>query len=153
MRGFVILALAALVAGCAGTYARPKTPIQTTSAGVPGKSKVEILIGAPRALVGNGYQITAFDDAAGVISTAPRDLRITPELADCGTTMGIDYLKDIRTTTRVAFGIIASEGRLEVKANIEGEYKPGSTIQNITLTCVSRGALDQEMLQKVLAAI
>jgi hypothetical protein len=153
MKTFVLAAALVLLAACAATYAPPTTPLRTTSATVPGKSKADILIGARRALVGNGYQITAFDDAAGIISTAPHDLRLLPELADCGTTMGIDYLKDNRTTTRVAFGVIASDGRVEVRPNIEGEYKPGSVTQNITLTCVSRGVLDQEMLQKLLAAI
>jgi hypothetical protein len=140
-----------VLAGCANTYAPPKTLAQTRSVAVPGKSKAEILMAARRALVGSGYQVTAFDDAAGIISSAPHDLHLTPEAADCGTTMGIDYLKDVRTTTRVAFGVIASDGKMEVRANIEGEYKPGSAIQNITLTCVSRGILEQEMVQRVLA--
>ena len=153
MKPFAAVIAFVALTGCAATYAPPTTPVSTAGTAVPGKTKTEILIGARRALVGNGYQITAFDDIAGVISTAPHDQHLAPEVADCGTTMGIDYLKDNRTTTRVAFGVIASDGKVEVKANIEGEYKPGSAIQNITLTCVSRGGLEQEMLQKLLAAI
>jgi hypothetical protein len=65
--------------------------------------------------------------------------------------MGIDYLKDKRTTTRVAFGLIAEDAKVTVKANIEGEYKPGAVDQNITLTCVSRGLLERDMAAKISA--
>ena len=49
----------------------------------------------------------------------------------------------------MAFGIIAEEARVIVKANIEGEYKPGAVDQNITLTCVSRGLLEREMAARI----
>jgi hypothetical protein len=101
-----------------------------------------LLARSKRALVLGGYQITNADDAAGVISTAPRSLRVTPAIADCGTTMSLDYLLDNRTDTRVAFGILAADGKLTIRTTIEGQYKPGSAEQNITLTCVSRGSLD-----------
>ena len=67
--------------------------------------------------------------------------------------MGIDYLKDPRTKTRVAFGILASDGRLEVKANIEGEYRIGKADQDITLSCVSRSPLEQDIMGKIKAAL
>jgi hypothetical protein len=102
-------------------------------------------------LVSDGNQITNSDEAAGTISTAPRNLRLTPEQADCGTTMGIDYLKDNRTSTRVAYGILAEENNLIVKANTEGEYKPGDAMQNITLSCVSRGVLERELLGRIVS--
>ncbi|MGA2366180.1 MAG: hypothetical protein ABSG12_11905 [Steroidobacteraceae bacterium] len=117
------------------------------------KSKAEILAAARRNLVADGYQITSFDDTAGVVSTAPRDMHVTPDQADCGKTMGIDYLKDNRTTTRVAFGILAEDNHIEVRATIQGEYKPGAVTQNITLTCVSRGVIDRVMLREIEARL
>lgn len=65
--------------------------------------------------------------------------------------MGIDYLKDNRTATRVGFGVIAEEGKLIVKATVEGNYRPGAVDQNITLTCVSRGLLERAMSGKITA--
>jgi hypothetical protein len=68
---------------------------------------------------------------------------------DCGTTMGIDYLKDNRTSTRVSYGLIVDDNRITIKANIEGEYKPGSVSQDMTLTCISRGLLERDLLEKI----
>lgn len=134
--------------GCAMTYEAPRTTYQAAPTHFAG-SKAEILRASKLVLVAEGFQITSSDDSAGVISTAPKDLRLTPADADCGTTMGIDYLKDNRTTTRVAFGVIAEDSRLTIKANIEGEYKPGAVDQNITLTCVSRGVLERDMTTRI----
>lgn len=150
MKKLAVVAMAALVAGCAATYAAPTVPNQSATVTVI-NPRSDVLAAARRALVSAGYQITAFDDASGIVSTAPRDSRLTPEDAACGTTMGIDYLKDNRTTTRVAYGVIVANGRMEVRANIEGEYKPGQVDQNITLACVSRGVLDQAMADKIKA--
>jgi len=106
---------------------------------------------AKRALVTEGYQITSTDEASGIISTAPRDMRMTPSDADCGTTMGIDYLKDNRTSTRVAIGVVVYSTEMEIKATVQGEYKPGSNTQDITLTCVSHGGLERDMIHKIMA--
>jgi hypothetical protein len=136
--------------GCAMTYEQPTTKAQVVRTAVTG-SRADVLRASKQELVAEGFQITNSDESAGVISTAPRNFRVTPLQADCGTTMGIDYLKDNRTTTRVAFGIIADNSGVVVKANIEGEYKPGAVDQNITLTCVSRGVLESDMAAKISA--
>ncbi|MEO6968246.1 MAG: hypothetical protein ABI132_07315 [Rhodanobacteraceae bacterium] len=145
-------ASALLLSSCAATYKAPDTTTATTSVAVSA-SEADILRAAKQALVADGYQLTNSDDSAGVISTAPRDLHVTPSQVNCGTTMGIDYLKDKRTSTRVAFGIIAADHSLTVKANVQGEYKPGAVDQNITLTCVSRGVLEQDIISKILGAL
>jgi hypothetical protein len=116
-------------------------------------SQADILRAVKQVLVAEGFQITNADESAGVISRAPRNFRITSEQADCGTTMGIDYLKDNRTSSKIGYGILASDGKLIVKANIESEYKPGAVDQNITLTCVSRGTLEPALLAKIAAVI
>jgi len=148
----IILAVSALLGSCAATYKQPITVAPQISFSVAA-SKADLLLSAKRVLVAEGFQITNNDDSAGVISTAPRNLRVTPEQADCGTTMGIDYLKDNRTATRVGFGVIAEEGKLLVRTMIEGDYKPGAVDQNITLTCVSRGSLERDMLAKITAGV
>lgn len=144
---FAYLAIT-LLAGCAATYEQPRTLPPTAIFPING-SAPEIMKKAKIALVNEGYQITGIDESAGVISTAPRDLRVTPTDADCGTTMGIDYLKDKRTTTRVSIGVIASDGLATIKATIQGEYKPGDVSQNITLTCVSRGTIEPVIARQI----
>lgn len=145
-------AIAVVISACAMTYKAPLTTASTSTVSVSA-TKGQILQAAKQALVVEGYQITSSDDSAGVISTAPTNLHVTPLEADCGTTMGIDYLKDKRTSTRVSFGIVAGDGRLTVKANIQGEYKPGAVDQDITLTCASRGVLEQGLIAKITAAL
>jgi hypothetical protein len=149
---FAFLIAAVFVAGCAATYKQPITVATETSIEIVA-SQADILRAAKQVLVTEGFQITNVDESAGVISTAPRNFRITPEQADCGTTMGIDYLKDNRTSSKLGYGILASDGKLIVKANIESEYKPGAVDQDITLTCVSRGTLEPALLAKITAAI
>ena len=149
---FTFLSSVVFVAGCAATYSQPITVATVTSKEIAA-SQADILRAAKQVLVAEGFQITNADESAGVISTAPRNFRITPEQADCGTTMGIDYLKDNRTSSKLGYGVLASDGKLIVKANIESEYKPGSVSQNITLTCISRGTLEPALLAKITAAI
>ncbi len=143
-----VVLVACVLAACAATYSAPSEPAQNASADVT-STRAQILIAARRSLVDAGYQITSSDDASGVISTAPRDLRITPAQADCGTTMGLDYLLDNRTDTQVSFGIIADDNHIDVRANVRAAYKPGAVDQNITLTCVSRGSLESDMITKI----
>ncbi|HFE7143798.1 MULTISPECIES: hypothetical protein [Klebsiella/Raoultella group] len=144
------IALASVVSGCAGTY---KAPIAKPSV-VSGKtslSKDVVIKASKTVLISEGYQISSYDDKTGFVSTAPHDMRLSPSQADCGKTMGLDYLKDNRTTTKVAYGVIYEEGLITVKANVEGEYKPGSVVQDMTLSCVSRGTLENDLLSKILS--
>jgi len=148
MRLITVGIIASLTAACAVTYTQPTSVTPKTSSTLTA-SKIEILTAAKKILIADGYQISYADDSAGIISTAPRNLRVTPEQADCGKTMGLDYLKDKRTATRVGFGIIAEEGIVTVTSTIEGEYKPGAVDQDITLTCVSRGQIERALLSKI----
>lgn len=152
MRFISFIAIAILIVSCAATYKQPTLVAPQISASVSA-SKEKIMAAAKKVLVLEGFQITSIDDDAGIISTAPKNLHVTPAQADCGTTMGLDYLKDKRTTTRVAFGVIAEDGRVTVKASIEGEYKPGAVDQNITLTCISRGNIERDMLSKIVSGL
>ena len=152
MKKIYLILFLILLMGCAATYTQPTTIAPNISDNVKA-SKADILRSAKQILVTEGYQITSYDDSAGIISTAPKNLKVTPEQADCGKTMGIDYLKDKRTATKVAFGILALDNKITVKTTIEGEYKPGTVDQNIVLTCVSRGPLERDMLSKIIAMI
>ncbi|MGQ0788970.1 hypothetical protein ACT4WX_12100 [Acinetobacter baumannii] len=146
------LVMGSSLVGCATTYKSPVTLNQSASEQV-NATKDQIFKAAQRALAINGEQIMSANADAGVISTAARDYRLTPDLADCGTTMGIDYLKDNRTSTKVAYNILIADNSLDVRTTLQGDYKVGDVTQNITLTCVSRGVLEQKMIQKIKAEI
>ncbi|MHB8066414.1 MAG: hypothetical protein ACYDIC_00790 [Desulfobaccales bacterium] len=152
MKRLLALVPMIFVVACAYTY-QPPTIVAPETSILFQRSKGALFKAAQQVLVAEGYQITNANEASGTISTAPRTLRLTPEQADCGTTMGLDYLKDNRTSTWVAFGVIVEEGKLSVRANIQGEYKPGqSGIQNITFSCVSRGSLEKSLMEKIVTA-
>jgi len=139
-----------IISGCAVTYA-PPVSLSASSTQRFALPRAVIFNAAKRALVVDGYQITNADENSGIISTAPRDMRVSPDIADCGTTLGLDYLKDNRTSTHVAMGVVVYNNEMEIKANIQGNYLPSSTDQGITLTCVSKGKLESDMTHKVLA--
>jgi hypothetical protein len=149
-----VVVIALFSTACASTYLPPPADesLPQTSITVPAL-KADILQAAKRILILEGYRIISSDDAAGTLSTAPRNLHVSPTQANCGTTMGLDYLKDARTSTRVSFGLIAEDGRLSGNADIEGEYRPGAVTQNITLTCRSRGILERDLLTKIERAL
>lgn len=146
------LVIGVALTGCATTYQAPISLNQSASESVTA-SKAQLFSASQRALAINGEQIMSANADAGVISTAARDFRLTPLLADCGKTMGLDYLKDNRTSTKVAYNILIADNSLEVRTTLQGDYKVGDAVQNITLTCVSRGVLEQEMVKKIKAEI
>lgn len=150
MKHLAICACIALT-GCAATYVAPTAHAPDTSMSIPA-SQAALTSAAKQALIADGFQITSADAAAGTISTAPRALRLTPADANCGTTMGIDYLKDNRTSTTVAYGVIVRPGNVRVIATMSGTYLPGNDVQSITLTCVSRGVLEHQLLDRIAAA-
>jgi hypothetical protein len=151
MKHVAVLCLCILITGCAATYKQPTMTAPDTSQSIPGSQPV-LLRAAKQVLVSEGFQITNADEAAGVISTAPRDMRLTPEFADCGTTLGLDYLKDNRTSSKVGYGVLVSENRVTLKANMSATYLPANDSQSITLTCVSRGVVEGQLLAKISAA-
>jgi len=144
----------ALLVGCAATYAPPTgvSPAVSVNTVAP---RTEILRATKQVLVAEGYQIGAFDDASGIISTAPREVRVSPEHADCGANVGVEnaYLKDSRTRTLLGIGVIIKENTLQIRANIDASYRVGSQMQDMTLICVSRGLLEHELVDKILATL
>lgn len=151
MKDALILVSCIWAAGCATTYKQPSTVAPDTSQRIVGSPQV-LLRAAKQVLVSEGFQITNADETAGVISTAPREIRLTPELADCGTTLGLDYLKDNRTSSKLGYGVLVSENKVTLKANMSATYLLGNDSQSITLTCVSRGVLEGQLLVKIAEA-
>ncbi|RQO57996.1 hypothetical protein DBR47_14485 [Paucibacter sp. KBW04] len=142
-----------LLAACASTYEPPRSTQSPPATATFNAPRADLLKATRRLLVAEGIQVMSADDASGTITTMPQDFRLTPELADCGTTMGIDYLKDNRTSSKVGYGLMIDDGKVTVRSVLQSEYKPGDVAQNITLSCVSHGVLERRLLQKLQAAI
>lgn len=147
------IAITALLAtaNCAATYKVPE------GKNIIAKSKYDtsynkILKKTKRTLALEGYQISHFDKEDGIIFTSYKNYKLTPRQANCGKTMGLDYLKDKRTKTEVSFNAIINNVNIIIKGTFRGEYKPGgwTGTQNINLTCISKGVLERELLNKIL---
>ena len=152
MKHLLIAFCVVLISGCAFTYTPPTTVAPIASQKIVG-SPSALLKATKQVLVLEGFQITNSDESAGVISTAPKDMRLTPELADCGKTLGLDYLKDNRTSSKVAYGALISENKVTLKVTMSATYLPANDDQSITLTCVSRGVLESQLLNKIAIAV
>ncbi|WDE11136.1 hypothetical protein [Thalassomonas haliotis] len=148
MKKYIFLSIA-LLSACSVNYEAPLT-IEPVVKADHNQSVKNILKNAKRTLLMDGYQIQTFDDEAGIISTSLKNKKLTPMEADCGQTMGLDYLKDNRTKTELALNIIVTEKEITVKSNIHGEYKPGSVDQDMTLTCISKGVVENKLLKQLI---
>lgn len=143
-----IITILLITIGCSATYEAPTSsrPVVSTT---HHSSVEDITKQSMRVLVSEGYRIDHVDKELGLISTEPRKIKLSPEYANCGTTMGIDYLKDKRTETEVSISVLIDKRRVEVQANIDGQYKPGDVTQDIRLTCVSKGTLERRILSRI----
>ena len=148
----IVILFASLAAGCAYNYEPPDIVGTPLAGAIPGASKDAIFDAASKTLIAGGHLIGATDRTAGVISTRMRQFRLTERDVDCGTALGLPYIKDKRTITSVGFGIVVSEGRIEITTSLEGEYLKGHVSQSIALTCVSKGGIERRLFEQIRAA-
>ena len=155
MREVIAIGCLLSLSACAvPTYLRPDAPKQSVAASVQA-SKRQIMDAAVKALVQDGYQVTAVDYPSGLISTAPQAMRVVPAQADCGKVKGLlasgDPLTYPRPQTRVAFNILVEDHHIEVRTRIDDRIDLGNG--QTDLTCVSRGVLEREMLAEIKAKL
>lgn len=144
----ITLIAATIASGCAVTYQPPA--ISEANFSIPSPApKNEVMKQAKSLLLQEGYQIQYADEESGVISTSRKNIRIGPAHADCGSTMGLNYLEDNRTETSSSVSVIITEESVEVRSNIEANYRPGDVSQDITLSCVSKGLIENRILQGI----
>lgn len=149
MKKLLILPLALTLSSCAFNY---KAPIGESKSAKSSISR-DMFSKSKRTLVLNGYKLNLADKQEGLLATNYKVLDVKPEHADCGKTMGLDYLKDNRTKTEIAFTIELQNKTIEVKSDIRAEYRPsgiGGTAQGINLTCISKGVLERKLLNKII---
>ena len=137
-----------LFVGCAATYKPPSISSQNVMGNVQA-SKSDIFNTTKGILVMDGYQILSSDESSGTISTSPKRMKLNSTQCDCGTTMGLPYIKDNRTFTDVALGILISANKISIKANITGEYLKGNATQGVNMTCLSTGEIENQLMGKI----
>lgn len=145
---FTLGVLAFLLFACAITYEVP-TGDSKKFVAIHNSDIGLVLSKAKRVLILDDFQIQSSDDNAGVISTSLKNFNLNSVQADCGKTMGLDYLKDNRTKTELAINILVDNTTLQVISNIQGGYKLGSVDQDVTLTCISKGVIEQKIGRRI----
>ena len=107
------------------------------------------------ALMKGGYPITNIDKNSGLITTAPKQMKVGMDKADCGRGLfGIPYQPDPRTITTVAYNIMLTpQGEATqamVVGTIAGTFDAAGNPTKI-LTCKSLGVLEKELLDAMAA--
>lgn len=132
---------------CSSTYQAPNTTQKTSITfehNVPDKKVlVKRLI---RAFAEFGYQVGYVDEGSGLISIKEKKVKLTPKEANCGTTFGLDYLKDDRVESEVSFNLIVNDSSIDVTAHISSYYRP----QETALKCVSKGVIERQIIERAL---
>lgn len=156
MKTLSIFALISIVSlsliSCAATYEAPTLQPQDFTRSING-SQATIFSATKKALIFDGYQIATSDQEAGVISTDKKLLKLTEQDCDCGTTMGLPYIKDNRTSTHVTIGLVITDNQITIKPTIEGDYLKGHTSQSIEMVCISTGRIEQALFDKITANV
>ncbi|WEJ62180.1 hypothetical protein [Thiomicrorhabdus lithotrophica] len=136
--------LAGSLVGCATSYEKPVITGQVYEVAVVDSDKALQLI--KNKLFMRMYALTS-DEVS--IRTAHKFSELTPEQADCGTTMGIDYLKDSRTEEYVSINVMAESGKIKVVTDIYAKYLVGDGLHGKRMKCVSKGLIEREVLSWV----
>ncbi|MFO6103499.1 hypothetical protein [Pseudomonas aeruginosa] len=151
-RTLAFASIAAILTGCVATYEAPSRA--ETSIVRPISTDVsKTVTAAKRVLISMGYQVTEADASAGVVSTAPKKIKLSPGQADCGTTMGLDYLLDHRTSSEFSVGVIISGDQMIIKGSPSAEYRPGQVGQDMVLTCVSTGSIESSIADQIISSV
>ncbi len=152
IHSLLLLTVVAIIVSCAATYKTPQSIQQDFTRDIKA-SKDEIFKAAKQALILEGYQIVNSDKDAGVISTGKKQTNLTEADTDCGTTMGLPYIKDKRTITTVSVGLVITDNKITIRPAIEGEYLKGNVSAGIDLHCVSKGTIEESLYKKIVQSL
>jgi hypothetical protein len=114
LRNYIIYIIPLLFT-CAATYQPPTISVPPTKYNAVGKLKDDIFTASLTTLAEEGYTITLADRQSGVISTDKKRVILTELDCDCGTTMGLPYIKDKRTITSVSINLTVLDEKFSLK--------------------------------------
>jgi len=98
-------------------------------------------------LVNKGFSLTS--NANGIISTAPKVVKLNSKQADCGNIWGFPYIDDKRTIIKLSYSVTFLNSKMTVTTNINGTFNAIAEGGSKTLVCSSNGTLEQELLNLI----
>lgn len=145
----LILPLVAVaLCACNTMYEAPKILSAPRVFSVTG-TKETLYQKAAAALIAEGFAITSSDAGLGIISTHRREMVLTEADVDLGTTMGIAYIKDKRTTEYVTVTIQVEADKATIRTDIDGEYLPNDAVYGKKMKGVSKGTIEQKIADRM----
>lgn len=139
-----------LFVACSATYKSPETIKQTYTFNFSA-SKEQIYNAIITAISQEGYVVAYSDRELGIINTGMSRKELTEIDCDCGTTMGIPYIKDKRTVTDVALNFTIFDNKFEIRTNITGEYLPNDPVYGKKFECVSLGTIEENLYRRIIS--
>lgn len=148
---FLVMVVLCLAAGC--TYTQPLKPGSIYNSMVVPMAYDAAWEKTITALTARSALIKMTDKDNGLITTEKQAMRLTEDEAECGSVLGLRYIKDPRVTVYVAYAVhLRKEGEqtgITVNTNMEGLFNPSAIGENKTLTCYSMGALEKALLKAI----
>jgi hypothetical protein len=145
---FPILALCILQLGCSALYREPQATYQPLVINSD-LTKGDLFAKVVRALIAEGYTPAIADRELGLITSQRREMALGVDDVDLGTTMGINYVKDNRTTEFVTVTIQISDKSAEIRADIDGEYLPNDPANGKRMKGVSLGTVEKKIADRL----
>jgi hypothetical protein len=116
------------------------------------KSRVDAMRALKGFLEPLGWTLATYDESAGRLVTAPRDLRLTPEQADCGTNAGSPYLASSGTQTQLVLDFTVADQVAIARFGARGVYQPDKAGAGTPLRCTPTLAFPRGSYELVLGS-
>jgi hypothetical protein len=152
MRAVSGAAVAAVVLGCASTYNPPRTQKQELTESIDAP-KDKIFKVAAFVLRRSGFRFAFADQEEGRITTRPKTMKLTERDCDCGAARGMAFSSTQHTNTDVSYFVLAKDRSIALRCVIDGQYVASDTSMVKRFECVSRGQLEKDMMEKIIAGI
>ena len=140
------LLLIALLMGCANSYKPPpvyEVP-ETRSTVTYQGDKNTLMDSAILFLMEKGYSIVLIDREAGLITTAPKSKRVAMTEMNCGSSLSLRYVNDLRSHIRIAVSVRVFETKMRMVLSVDGSFACNN------LVCYSTGMIEEKYLAKIM---
>lgn len=96
-------------------------------------------------LTDQGYQVPYASKADGMVTATFRNAKLSAAEADCGSMLGIPYLKDSRAYTNVDVTVTAIDDAMTLDVRIYGALRLGLGLEDKELHCTSTGLIEEKL--------
>lgn len=103
-------------------------------------------------LTDQGYQVPYASKADGMVTATFRNAKLSAADADCGSMLGMSYLKDSRAYTNVDVTVTSIDDAMNLDVKIYGALRLGLGLEDKELYCTSTGLIEEKLSRLIKAA-